>query len=141
MDLSSHLVGRSMGRLLMAGLFGLLGIGAGCSGKKTEALCEKSVRHMLAVSQAPLAGVKVAPAERAIMEAAVQASLATCRSEGLSQEQADCILAVKDVQGLAALRTCPAIAAKKPRWLILPPTDEDLDALRKQFGKKPAESP
>jgi hypothetical protein len=96
---------------------------------------------MLAVLQAPLAnGAKLAPMEKSVMEDAARTSLETCRSEGLSKEQADCILAVKDVQGLVTLRSCPAIVAKKPRWLILPPTEEELDALRKQFGKKPLET-
>ena len=116
-------------------------IGAGCSQKQTEARCEQGVRHMLAVLQAPLAnGAQPAPMEKEAMEAAVKTSMESCRSEGLTQEQVDCILAVKDVQGLGTLRSCPAIAAKKPRWLILPPTEEELDALRKQFGKKPLET-
>lgn len=139
MDLSIRF---AVARLGVAALGGLLLIGAGCAQKQAEARCEQSVGHMFAVVQAPLAnGAQLAPMEKAVMEAAVKTSMATCRSEGLSQEQADCILAVKDVPGLATLRSCPAIVAKKPRWLILPPTEEELDALRKQFGKKPPEAP
>lgn len=86
----------------------------------TDERCRRAIDH---VKQIVVAAQKQAPGRgrRFVGGAAEIASMSACTHEGLSPEQADCLTAAKDVDQLLAVGSCPAIRAKRPRWLILPP--------------------
>lgn len=52
-----------------------------------------------------------------------EGSLETCRREGLSQAQLDCILEIKNGEDLLRLLECPPIAQHQPSWLVLTPPE------------------
>jgi hypothetical protein len=84
--------------------------------------CEQAVRHVTFGMIPPGAEGQPSEGERRIMEMVARASIVKCESEGLSDAQAGCILAVKSVDELLALGQCPAIRDNKPSWLIVPAT-------------------
>ena len=102
---------------------------AACDRDGPPDLCERAVRHM-AVGLIPEGADQPDEGERRIMESVTRASIHTCRKEGLSQAQADCILAVESVDDLLYLGRCPAIAKDKPTWLTVP-SEADLKQLEK----------
>lgn len=59
--------------------------------------------------------------ERAVIDTIITATIAQCRTEGLSHEQAACILAAHVPDWDDQLRACPAFAAKPSSWVILRP--------------------
>lgn len=86
----------------------------------TDERCRRTIDHVKAIvvaaqNQEPGRG------KRIVGGAAEIASMSVCTHEGLSAEQADCITAAQDLDQLMAVDACPAIRAKKPRWLVLPP--------------------
>jgi CTP:molybdopterin cytidylyltransferase MocA len=96
----------------------------GCGKDELGARCDKAVRHVIE-GVVPVEGIEqVSSGERAIMQQVVAMSIARCRSEGLSEAQAACILAVRDLDGLMTVGSCPAIRAQKPSWLIAPSAEE-----------------
>lgn len=85
--------------------------------------CARAIGHVSALVR----GVgEMSPQEAAIVAAIDQASRGRCEGEGLSEAELACILAVDDPRALGALRGCPAIAARRPSWLVLPPSAEEL---------------
>jgi hypothetical protein len=77
-------------------------MGFGCEQPSTEVketdLCEKTINHMMSVMSGASEGAKMGVAERVVDGMAAAASIATCRQEGLSPAQADCILAAKNFE-------------------------------------------
>ncbi|MEM9487563.1 MAG: hypothetical protein AAGC55_00395, partial [Myxococcota bacterium] len=118
---------------------------AGCERDRGEYLCDKAVKHVLTGMIPP--GSEPGENEKAIMDVTVSMTLAKCRAEGLSQAQADCIMAVQTIDQLLHLGECPAIAADRPSWLILPSPEalELLDQKKRNAqpspDERPAESP
>ena len=92
--------------------------------EEPDDLCARATRH-LTLTIASAGGGAPSPAERTVMEASSSMAAAQCRAEGLTAAQADCILAVGSMEELMALETCPAIAARRPSWLVLPPSAAD----------------
>jgi|SRR6185503_20923776 len=86
----------------------------------TDERCRRTIDHVKAVV---VAAQKKEPGrgKRFLGGAAEIASMSVCTHEGLSPEQADCITAARDLDQLMAVGSCPAIRAKKPRWLVLAP--------------------
>jgi len=93
----------------------------GCGHEETtEQRCRRTIDHVKAIvvaSEAKGAG----RGKRMLGGAAEIASMSMCTRDGLSAEQADCITGTRDLDQLLAVGSCPAIRAKKPRWLVLPP--------------------
>ena len=116
--------------LLLLGLSGLSGLAApGCGRKGAPAkrdLCELAVKHVMALGAGQVGSGSAAAAPSKFEDS----TIAVCRKEGLSQEQADCILATRTDGELAAVRSCPAIAARHPGWLVLAPTDSELKEIK-----------
>lgn len=87
-----------------------------------ESRCQKAVGH---VTRLLTAAEPHSEGERAAMGGIALASLARCEADGLNEEQLQCILSAGTPQALMELGKCPAIAAKQPSWLTLPPALED----------------
>lgn len=93
----------------------------GCGHKETtDERCRRTIDHVKGLIKAaqtrePGRGKRLAGG------AAEIASMSMCTHDGLSAEQADCITAARDLDQLMEVGSCPAIRAKKPRWLVLPP--------------------
>lgn len=108
-----------------------------------EALSKRCAKAIAKVSldefmaNAPESG-KPKPAEQAIIDGVRKQSQAACESEGLTEEQAACFEAIKDIETLFQVADCPAIAAKKPSWLRLPPDAERKKALESMGESKQA---
>lgn len=89
-----------------------------------EALAKRCSQAIAKVSldelMATVPNGKPSPGEQAIIDGVRKQSQAACESEGLSEEQAACLDAIKDVDTLLKAGDCPAIAAKKPSWLTVP---------------------
>ena len=80
--------------------------------------CRRTIDHVKAIVAA---GGAAGRGEKMVGGAVEIASMSVCTHEGLSPAQADCITAARDLDQLLAVGDCPAIQAKKPRWLVLPP--------------------
>lgn len=93
---------------------------AACGREETvDQRCRRTIDHVKGIVTA--AGSQARRGERLVGGAAEIASMSVCTHEGLSPAQADCITAARDLDQLLAVGDCPAIQAKKPRWLVLPP--------------------
>lgn len=82
--------------------------------------CRRTIDHVKAIVVAA-EGAGAGRGKKALGGAAEIASMSVCTHEGLSPAQADCITGAVDLDQLLAVGSCPAIKAKKPRWLVLPP--------------------
>jgi hypothetical protein len=101
---------------------GLLALALSACGNKDD-FCSQAVRRVT-FELIPKDGTgQPSEDERRTMEAVVEMGIAQCRKEGLSKEQADCIMDVHTVDQMLRLGDCPAIAAKRPSWLSLPPPE------------------
>ena len=81
---------------------------------------------------------KPSPGEQAIMDGVRKQSQAACEAEGLTEEQAACFDSIVDLETLFLAADCPAIAAKQPSWLRVPPPElrkAALDEMKKQQDK------
>lgn len=89
--------------------------------------CERAVRHVIALGQGSGSAAQ-APDEagRKLSEK----TIAECRKEGLTQAQAECIVAAKNDSELLSVRSCPAIAERRPGWLVVAPTDQELAEIK-----------
>ena len=90
----------------------------GCSSKSR---CERAVHKVieLSVHSDPKSSTPKAD-EQAVIDQLETISIGTCEKEGLEQGQLDCILAMQTWHDLEALSNCPAIAAKRPSWVLAP---------------------
>ncbi len=77
---------------------------------------------------------KPSEGEQAIMDGVRSMSLRKCEEEGLSVAQAACFQTIRDVDSLLQVASCPAIAAKKPSWLRVPPGDLSRQMLEERDG-------
>ena len=126
-------------------------MGVACERPSTEVtdskepdLCAKTIDHMMSVASGvsdTADGGRMSLAERAFDGMVARASLATCRREGLSQQQADCILAASNFEQFMAIGACPALREKKPSWLRLPPTPEAIAQLTERRPEGPRAGP
>lgn len=113
----------------------LLAALSGCKSELAER-CETAVRHM--TNPVPLPeGSEPGAEEQRLIDIVLKASINSCVKEGLSKEQADCILRVQTMDQLMELGECPAIKAKKPGWLQLAPTRAQMDELQHEMQKQP----
>ena len=87
-----------------------------------ESRCQKGVTHLMRLL---IDGAPPSDGERKVMEVTMTASLVQCEIEGLSEKQLGCILSAETREAMLDLGKCPAIAAKQPGWLILPPVVEN----------------
>jgi len=92
-----------------------------CGEKETvDERCRRTIDHVKAVVTA--AQLKQpGRGKRFVGGAAEIASMSVCTHEGLSPEQADCITGTRDIDQLLEVGSCPAIRARRPSWLVLPP--------------------
>ena len=109
----------------------VLGSLAACS-KKQDDLCDRTLSHLTSLMDGG-AQREMGTVEKAIYGLVTSGSVAQCRSEGLSQAQADCILTAKTRDQFMALGECEAIQAKKPSWLLLPPSQAEMEMIRKKM--------
>jgi hypothetical protein len=95
---------------------------AGSSDKPGNALCTRGVTHVLdlMVAESKAHSAAPGPDEQRAMDAAKQASIEQCQTEGFTQAQLDCVLAARDWQMLGDVGDCPAIKDKQPSWLRIP---------------------
>ena len=101
---------------------------AACRHGKPD-LCTDAVRHVC-----ELVGTGAAKDEKQGIDAVAGATLAKCLQEGLSQAQAECILAAHGPEWSDQLRACAAYAARPASWVTLGPSR---DERRKLLGKPP----
>ncbi|HWU90852.1 MAG TPA: hypothetical protein VN253_26485 [Kofleriaceae bacterium] len=99
-------------------------------GGASDALCQRAVDHVFAMTLIGPPGSEPKGDEAVVIEAAKAGALDRCRREGLSQAQADCILAVHVPDWDDQVRACPAFAAKPPSWMVLRPPRDDRRAMR-----------
>jgi hypothetical protein len=107
----------------------IVALAAGACGRGQPDLCAGAVRHVF-----ELAGGGASKDEQRVIDAVASTTLARCQQEGLSQAQADCILAARGLEWSDQLRACPAFAARPASWVILGPSR---DERRKLLGKPP----
>ncbi len=131
--------------MLVACLSMAAGCGKSSTGPQESDLCTKTVNHLMSLMSGADQGVPMRQGERIAAGLAGAASIASCRQEGLSQAQADCILGASNTEQLMAMGSCAAIREKKPSWLMLPPTPDELAQLQEQMrspdGSAPPEAP
>lgn len=88
-------------------------------GGEARSDCELAVHHFLYELTWPR-DTKRSPGDVATLSHLEQITLPVCKAEGLSEAQRSCILAAKSDADLPALARCPAIAARRPSWLVIP---------------------
>jgi len=110
--------------VLALGLVAAAACGRSSEDDQPTDLCQSAVDHVMTLVNGGFGDAKVSASERLAMDTARSASLAKCRAEGITQAQADCILAARTFEQFMAMGTCPALRDKKPSWLILAPTLE-----------------
>jgi hypothetical protein len=90
----------------------------GCSGKSR---CERGVHQVLTLTthSDPKGSVPKAD-EQEVIDQIESMTISACEKEGLDQAQLDCILAMQTWRDLETLSKCPAIAAKRPTWVLAP---------------------
>jgi len=103
-------------------------------GNHSDDLCARTVNHVFAMTIAAPKGSEPKGEEKDVIDQIQSATRTQCRVEGLSQAQADCILAAQPPDWDDHLRTCPAFAAKPLTWITLRPTR---DQRREMRDKKP----
>ena len=114
----------------------LLALAVGGCKSELAKRCEAAARHMAA--PIPVAkGDEPGEGEQRIIDVVIKMSTDSCLKEGLSREQADCILSVHTMDQLMALGECPAIAAKQPSWVRLPPTRAQMEEIERLRQAKP----
>jgi hypothetical protein len=91
------------------------------SGCHTRSPCERAVHEVLTLTTHAVPGSEPKPDEQKVIDDIEKMTVATCTKEGLSDAQLACIENMKSYADLQKLPSCPAIAAKKPSWLIIPP--------------------
>lgn len=106
---------------------------SGCKGELAKR-CEVVVHHLDAQRTPP--GSEPDKDEQRVIDAISKASIQKCVAEGLSKAQADCILSVRTMEQLVNLGACPAIAAKRPSWLIVAPSSKELDEMQRALEQR-----
>ena len=89
---------------------------------RSKSPCQRAVHHVLALSaHAGPPGSEPKPDEQRAIDQIEKLTVASCEKEGLSDAQLACIEGMKSFDDMQRIAACPAIAAKKPSWLIAPP--------------------
>ncbi len=96
--------------------------------------CRRSVEHVATLIRSGPGSASISPQEAAIIDATTAISVASCEREGLSSAQEQCLLAIQSAQELGDAATCPAIAERRPSWLVLPPTAAEQEALLEAYA-------
>lgn len=109
---------------------GVLALLVVACGDHRDDLCARTVNHVFALTIDGPKGSEPKGDEQKIIDQIQSATRTQCRVEGLSQAQADCILAAQPADWDDRLRTCPAFAAKPPTWVTLRPTRDERRAMR-----------
>ncbi|HEX8112607.1 MAG TPA: hypothetical protein VF516_32980 [Kofleriaceae bacterium] len=108
---------RTRSRLVARGIVVLAALMLTACGRGKPDLCAGAVRHVLELTSGASKDGK--PATDAIT-----ATTSRCQQEGLSQPQADCILAAQGPEWSDQLRACPAFAARPASWVALGPSQK-----------------
>ena len=95
---------------------------AGC---KDDSPCTKAVHRVFELTASPDGKSKPSAEEQKVIDEIETMSVGKCKDEGLSQAQADCLLAMKTFDDLKNVWKCPAIAAKHPSWLLSGPMPDE----------------
>lgn len=110
---------------------------AACGKEETvDERCRRTIDHVKRIAIAAEGG-EAGRGKRVIGGAAEIASMSVCTHEGLSPAQADCITGAATLDQLLAVDSCPAIKAKKPRWLVLPPRKLGRGDSEPEAGEQP----
>ncbi len=80
--------------------------------------CEQAVEHVISFVVGP--SDVVSEGEQAAIEQVRSISMQTCASEGLSDEQLECILDAETMDEFMALGECEALRESPPSWLQVP---------------------
>ncbi len=89
---------------------------AACS--KGPSDCERAVHHVLFDLTSPRGAPAPSSDEQDVMRQVEATTVPVCEKEGLEPAQLACILAAHSAEDFAAMLRCPAIAARRPSWLI-----------------------
>lgn len=120
--------------LLISALTGSLG----CDDDNgVSARCQRAVDHVVMPLSQEDGAANGAPSadEMKIIQAVRNMALVTCQREGLSQAQAECIMAARTIDDRLRLGRCPAIRDRKPSWLQVPPEE-----ILQQIEREPAQT-
>ena len=81
--------------------------------------CQRGVGHVQQLMAAESKAHDMVPSadEQRAIGAVGKGMVSLCQSEGLSQEQLDCLLNAKDWDLFKSVGDCPAIRARRPSWL------------------------
>jgi hypothetical protein len=90
---------------------------AACS-KGAPPDCQRAVHHVATDLMTPRGLRPPAEEEAEVIRQIETMSVSTCEREGLSAAQLACILAARTAEDFPALLRCPAIAERRPSWLI-----------------------
>lgn len=74
---------------------------------------------MLTLNAHAVPGGEPKPDEQRAIDQIEKPTVASCEKEGLSQAQLACIAGMKTFDDMQRIMACPAIASKKPGWLIV----------------------
>jgi len=112
------LPGRGYDVAMRYAMIALVGLLVACD--KPHPNCEKAVKHVFHLTVYPVEGApKPGRDEQAVIDQIASKALDSCKSEGLSDAQRDCIVAAKSLTERSFLM-CPALVAKPPTWIIAP---------------------
>lgn len=93
--------------------------GIGCSKSESSDRCARGVGKVFELTTNPVPGAKPPSAEeQAVIDDIKKLSTKACESEGLSEAQLECILAMKTFDDMKTVASCPAIKANHPSWLL-----------------------
>jgi hypothetical protein len=95
----------------------VLAFAAACS-KGAPSDCERAVHHVLFELTTPRGGKGPAGEEAEIVRRIEAMTVPACEREGLSAAQRDCILAARSAEDFPAMLKCPAIAERRPSWIL-----------------------
>ncbi|MCX5742184.1 MAG: hypothetical protein NT062_06780 [Proteobacteria bacterium] len=101
----------------------LLTLLVACSSTETVGdRCTRGIDHLTTLGTTAPNGKSAKPsaAEQHVIDGVWRSAMASCKAEGFTQAQLECILAATDVPTLLKVGECPAIKAKKPSWLVAP---------------------
>lgn len=98
-------------------VLGVALLAAACS-KGAPSDCQRAVHHVLFDLTTPRGTQPPSGQEAEIIRQVEAMTVPACEREGLSAAQRDCILAARAAEDFPALLKCPAIAERRPSWII-----------------------
>ena len=89
---------------------------AACS--KGQSDCERAVHHVAFDLTTTRGEARPSTDETDVIRQVEAMTVPVCEKEGLDEAQLACIFAARSAEDFPAMLRCPAIAAKRPSWLI-----------------------